>query len=800
MDLAPVKVYRAGLRNAVLGLLTLVLQIHANVQAKAYFQYPTLLALAASLIVISLSIQRKPFLVTNTGSPVDAENSSSVISRCLMNWSKDAMRIAGKTSNLDAWPVLNYKTRSKNQPTLRKSTQSLIAQVLFQRTNVILKQWSLTILRTVLTFGSPYCVLRLIACVERGDLDLAWAWLCGIVSFATCESIVHYHQNWIQWSELGIPIRAQLITAIYKKLLRTKTGDHMETIQANTRPPPVNTLLTSDATIISKFSAIHYILPLSMLQLAIALVFIQRLLGWRGMATALIITAASTPMNSFVVSKRRMAQKELRNARDHKDSVIGEMIKTLHHIKLQADEDLWKQRVRGCRENELRAERQDLIAQNISLMWKTASPLLVSGISIFVNAYFEGQITASIIFTILELLPQLQGTLGLAPLVIQDYLSAQASSRRIECFLKTSDRENYVQTSDSGEISVQDAAFAWSDIRVESEPAARNVSTEFRLERVNVSFPARHLSIIHGDTGSGKSLILAAILGEAKLLNGIVQAPIAADGSHIAVVTQTPWLQSMTVKENILFGGDYDASRYDSVLEACALKHDLQTLDDGDQTMIGAQGVKVSGGQRARISLARALYSKAETLLLDDILSALDTRVARHVLDALDGPLGIGRTRILVTHQLELCMTKASYVVHITNGTAQVTAQSLMDNPQGPSLEPGNAGQEYISRRGPFAPKQILDRTAHNAKQSKLKTSFQESASKISSKASLRMYIGARVGTGQFSELVHQFELPVLEVDQFSIRELVDQFSAENCQFELAVPPAVLRQSFNWSG
>jgi hypothetical protein len=182
MNLAPGKIYRAGIRNAVLALLTLMLQIHTNAQAEAYFQYPALLALASCLAVISLSIQRKPFLVTDTGIPVDAENSSSVISRCLMNWSKDAMRIAGGTSNLDAWPVLNYKTRSKNQPTLRNSTQSLTAQVLFRRKHVVLKQWSLTILRTCLTFGSPYCVLRLIACVESGDLGVAWAWLCGIVS------------------------------------------------------------------------------------------------------------------------------------------------------------------------------------------------------------------------------------------------------------------------------------------------------------------------------------------------------------------------------------------------------------------------------------------------------------------------------------------------------------------------------------------------------------------------------------------------------------------------------------------
>jgi ABC-type multidrug transport system fused ATPase/permease subunit len=722
-------------------------QMYANVVAKAFFQCPALLLMAATLVAISLSIQRKPYLITDHAILVDAENSSSVLSRCFMTWSRDSMRIASEMSKLDALPVLNHKTRSKNQPSLRDSTQDLMTQVLVQRIHVIVRQWSLTILRTTLTFGCPYCVLRLIACVESNDLDLAWVWLCGTVLFATCETVVHYHQNWIQWSELGIPIRAQLMTATYQKLLRTEGDEHMNDTQAKLGSPTVNTLLTSDATIVSKFSAIHYILPLSMLKLAIALMFIQRLLGWRGMSTALIITMTSMPINMLVVSKRKLAQKKLRKARDQKDKAIGEMIKTLHHIKLQGNEELWKQRVRICRSNELCAERQDLHAQNISLIWKIASPLLVSSVSIFVNAYFEGQITASVIFTILELLPQLQGTLGLAPLVIQDYLSARASSRRIESFLGSPDRDDYVQANDAGHIAFRDATFMWSDSRSKSVPAVQDIGPAFRLERVSICFPARHLSIIHGTTGSGKSLMLAAILGEAKLLKGVIEAPRAASGCPVAIVTQTPWLQSTTIKENILFGENYDASRYNSVLEACALIQDLQAFQYGDRTTIGAQGVKVSGGQHARISLARALYSRATTILLDDILSALDSRVARHVLDALDGPLGTGRTRILVTHQLELCIPKASYVVHISNGTARGSAQSLTNNHQARSLGLDEASQDTISRRTSYAAEQILGSDAHIDKRQKLTKSTRDVAVKDSPMAPFQLYIGALGGS-----------------------------------------------------
>lgn len=588
-----------------------------------------------------------------------------------MTWSREAIKIAGETSNLSALPALNYNTRSRNQPRLDQYQQTLLAQIFTQRVHVIAKQWIFTILRTLLTFGSPYCIMRLVTCLENSNAEEAWVWLFGIALSSTCETVVHYHQNWIQWSELGIPIRAQLITAVYIKLYKATAGENASG-PGETRSPPVNSLLTSDATTVSKFAAIHYILPLSVFQFLIALVFIKRLLGWRGMLITLLVTVASMPINTVIVKRRRAVQKELRKTRDQKDRVIGEMIKSLHHIKLQGTEDMWKKRVKKYRDDELRAEARDFHAQTIGFMWKIASPLIVSGVSIFAHAYLEGRTSASVIFTIIELLPQLQGTLGLAPLVIQDYLSARTSSRRIQSFLRTPDKVEYLQNSPTGDIVFRNATFGWPSNHKNLAFAGHNSSSRFQFRDVNARLPAGKLSIIHGDTGSGKSLILAAMLGEAEFSKGIIEAPCSARGSPVAFVTQTPWLQSTTIRDNILFGETFNRARYNSVLEACALVRDLSLLSDGDQPLMGPQGVKVSGGQRARISLARALYSEATTILMDDIMSALDAHVAKHVLDALSGPLGAGRTRILATHQLELCKPKADYVIRVADGTVQV--------------------------------------------------------------------------------------------------------------------------------
>ena len=406
-------------------------------------------------------------------------------------------------------------------------------------------------------------------------------------------------------------------------------------------------------------------------------------MGWQGMLITLLVTVLTTPLNNSIVRRRKDTQKNLRKARDQKDRAVSEMIKALHHIKLQGSEEMWKLRINTHRYQELRAQESDLQSQIYGSMWKIASPLLVSGISIFANAYLSGGTSASVIFTILELLPQLQGTLGLAPLVVQDYLSAKASARRIESYLNQSDSVDYLQFSRSGDIVFDNARFSWPITPSNRGSTIQSIESSFEFRAVNMRIPASKLTIVYGNTGGGKSLMLTAMLGEALLLDGTIEAPCPAQGSPIAYVSQTPWLQGTTIRENILFGRSPDPERYNSVLEACDLLRDIEALPNGDQTIIGSQGVKVSGGQRARISLARALYSEAKTLLMDDVLPALDTNVAKHVFKALLGPLGAGRTRVLATHQLGLCMPDADYAICITDGTVQldVTRSSDMYRP-----------------------------------------------------------------------------------------------------------------------
>ncbi|GBF93736.1 hypothetical protein Rsub_06068 [Raphidocelis subcapitata] len=175
------------------------------------------------------------------------------------------------------------------------------------------------------------------------------------------------------------------------------------------------------------------------------------------------------------------------------------------------------------------------------------------------------------------------------------------------------------------------------------------------LEGVVLDVPPGQLLGIAGEVGAGKSSLLAALLGElqpVRAQDGSVKGGPALRG-RVAYCAQVPWIVAGSLKDNILFGSEPDDDRYAAVLSACALEQDLAELPAGDETELGERGINLSGGQKARVALARAAYSHADIILMDDPLSAVDPRVGRTLFDKCIGPNGLmaGRTRVLVTHQ-----------------------------------------------------------------------------------------------------------------------------------------------------
>lgn len=298
-----------------------------------------------------------------------------------------------------------------------------------------------------------------------------------------------------------------------------------------------------------------------------------------------------------------------------------------------------------------------------------------------VYALLNGKLTPSVAFTAIGVFANLEVTLSVIPELTTDLIDAYISIERIERYLNAP--EISVKTHDAPNISFENASIAWP-----SDEEKEAGDQRYVLRNLDISFPEKELSVVSGKTGTGKSLMLAAILGEVDVLSGKINVPrppltrerhdhlATKDNwiipSSIAFVAQIPWIENASIKDNILFGLPYDDHRYNKVIEVCALRKDLDMLNDGESTEIGANGINLSGGQRWRVTFARALYSRAGILVLDDIFSAVDAHVGRFIFEkGLTGELGVGRTRILVTHHVALVKSKTKYVVELGDGTVE---------------------------------------------------------------------------------------------------------------------------------
>lgn len=650
--------------------------------------------LAAALrTVLCLMVPRRPD-VFHKGTMVDREQSAALWSRLTLGYITSFVRYVGRNNkniSIQDFPQLRFKARSEQLLISLRSTQyrssSLLRALAKSHSRGVVLQFTLSLASALLSFGPQLSLFGILKGLENGASSTLRLWVAALGIGICLSSTVTSWLWWISYSRLSIPLYSQLQGLIYSKCMSRKdiqqvASDNVEKQQhtptsAHGQNETIN-LVTIDTKRIADSVSYNHLVPSSVTQLIVACLLLLQLIGWKALASGLLANMIASPVNLWVAKIYRRFQYHLMDARDHRTSIVHEVIKNIRQVKFSALETAWKQKVLAARQREVQLTLLSCAYETgFQAMW-TLSPLLLSSVSLTVYSLLHGQLTASVAFTSIAIFGSLEVALAALPHLISSALEAKISVDRIERFLQSPDKRD--TSSNSFErVIFEGTAISW--------PTSENSSDiGFSLAHLNFSFPPKGLTVITGRTGSGKSLLLAAVLGEADLLWGKLEipsescrawqyaAPDTGDwilDSAVAYVPQNPWTENGSIRDNICFGLPFDKVRYLETIFASGLERDMEILPEGDQTDIGANGVNLSGGQRARVSFARALYSRAGIIVMDDIFSALDADTSHHVYEyGLTGSLAQGRTRILATHHIGLCMPRTDFCVVLSNGTA----------------------------------------------------------------------------------------------------------------------------------
>lgn len=659
-------------------------------------------------------IPRRPD-VFHEGKVVDQQDTVSVLGRFTFSWVNGLLRftMAKQGLDIDDLPALPCSVRPE---TLHGRFEQVRRGIPLWRALIIAHwqpfvfQTTLALVSCALSFGPQVALLGILKSLENRqsgswDVSRSWLWVSALGCFMLLSSSFDSWLFWVIYSKIGIPIYEELAALVFAKSMRRK--DIKDTKRSNKSDD--SSLYTSgfpllqdkdeehaqeshqsiinyaavDSKRVSDFASYNYLIPHALVRMLIACGFLLNLLGLMSLLAGLAVAAVVLPINSYLAKGYAKSQDDLMKLRDQKLGVVSEALQGIRQIKFSALEREWEKKIAERRSAELQSLWTSfLYSTGLMSIW-ILCPLMLSAASLAVYALVNGELTPSVAFTAMSVFGSLELSMASLPGLMSRALEAMISADRIDKYMECPEKK--LTTVPAEYISFESASVAWP---ADAGYGDWDAEERFVLHDLNLRFPAKGFSVISGKTGSGKSLLLASILGECDILNGNVKAPISPQLSQrydrrissaewvvdnaIAYVAQIPWIENGTIRDNILFGLPYHPSRYRKVLYATAFDKDLEMFPEKEMTHIGTNGVNLSGGQRWRVSFARALYSRAGILIMDDIFSALDAHTGRHVYEnALTGELGQNRTRILVTHHASLCLPRTDYSVLLENGSVK---------------------------------------------------------------------------------------------------------------------------------
>ncbi|KDQ53927.1 hypothetical protein JAAARDRAFT_38897 [Jaapia argillacea MUCL 33604] len=601
----------------------------------------------------------------------------------------------------------------------------------------------------------------------------------GVALFAMQElaSLTNNHSQMMSMT-VGISMRTSLIGNIFRKSLRLSGKARTEHSSGQ-----ITTMISTDATRMDRVGAFAHIAWIAPIQIVIGIGLLIGNLGYSALV-GLGVLILGFPLQMFLVSIFFGQRKKGVKITDMRVRLLNEVLQGIRLIKFYAWETFYGAQIAKLRAREVSTIRKSASARAALIALVTFLPVCCSVLSFITYALSGHNLNVAIIFSSLQYFNIIRTPLMFLPIVLSAMADASVALQRISKFLTAEELEEpyKVDWNSPDAVDVEEGDFRWETARgadtkagkfnvahgkhgkkekkekkkeerkgkkdksgvlpsttqdVDGEKAeekekakAKEEEKPFELKNVNMKIPKGSFVAIVGRVGSGKSSLLQGLIGEMRKIGGHVTL-----GGTVAYVPQSAWIMNATLRQNILFGQDDDDKKFRNIIQACCLEHDLEMLPHAEDTEIGEKGINLSGGQKARVSLARAAYAPSDIVLLDDSLSAVDAWVGKAILEncLLNGPLS-GKTRVLVTHALHV-LDKVDYIYVMDEGTIveQGTYSDLMATSQvfGRLMEEyGNLEQEK-PRDAKQAQKEVFAKAPEQLANSKAQAELMQTEERV---------------------------------------------------------------------
>lgn len=684
--------YTAHFLINCIDLRSFYVQHYTDIVSPGYVRTITTACITFALLVIIINEARhapRQTVIADTGRVMSGENWASIYSQYFFCWVHDMMKEGyRRTLNEDDLYELVPENRAKSILASYRSNKShsLLWGIFKTFKKPLIAQFLYCSVWNIGMFGPPLFLNKIVKYIENPNSTepASTAFVYVLLLFITgAVQTLAVQQALYIGRTLGIRIQAIVIGEVFSKSLRrrdnssslkeedgSKEDDQKDDTKAN-----VNNLLSVDAQKLGEFIAYIFYVYSYPIQIVVSIACLYELLGVAALWGVLVMILTQ-PATFFIGRRFQTAQRAVMSATDNRLKMVNELLSAIRIVKFFAWEKEFRKRVLDARDVELKAIRARLFMFMHMLNAWFMIPILIM-VTVFYVYTRTYELTASTAFTALALFNTFRAALDEFPMLISQILQANVSAKRIDNFLDEDEVDIHATDAEAAADGVQigfvgNATFSWD------KPEPHSAYDKASIKDLNLSFPRNKLSIVCGPTGSGKTTLLASLLGETYTVCGSARltrtipnrhSPLGGAVSGVAYVAQTAWLQNCSIRDNILFGLPYDEERYLQVLYMTALTKDLEILEFGDSTEVGEKGITLSGGQKQRVAIARAVYSQADTVILDDCLSAVDAHTAKHLYEhCITGDLMRGRTIVLVTHHVGLCIKGASYVVALKDG------------------------------------------------------------------------------------------------------------------------------------